>query len=222
MKHLFKSFNLVFISIHLFAMEEAPRSQLTPGVYLAEVDNQSDEHIRISICDIEPEYQYQEQQLIGFRCRTDYDKNPFMKFLKLVHPGQKVTEIIPIPMSHPVLNRNREMTSAAALRIDRIEHPEKKPEQFWLHRTNEYNALVFYIKSRDRLGGFMGAMPHYESSKSSKPDSLFTLIKLVIEKPHLLGMKISAQTVSQIPEPPKEEEPKNQPRRIRVIRKQRP
>ena len=129
---------------------------------------------------------------------------------------------MPIIMSAPLPNRDREMTIAANLRIDRIDHPEKNAEHFWLHRTNEYDGVLVYIKSRDTLGGLFGMMAEYKQVKSSEPESLFALVKVVIEKPNLLGIKVSAEIVSEMPELPKEEEPKKAPRRIIIRRKPRP
>ena len=142
MKKILHAFSLIFMIFNCFAMEVSSTPPLKPGVYLTEIDNQTDEHMRISVCGIEPEFIY--GQLTGFCLKMDNDRNPLITALKTVCPGKKITEIIPIAMTNPLLNKNREMTCAANLRIDRIDHPEKNPEYFWLYRTNEYDGWNYW------------------------------------------------------------------------------
>ena len=91
MKRLVQLLSIVLISFNIFGMEEPSKLPLRPGVYLTEIDNQTDEHMRISTCRIEPTFKY--EQLSGFSIKMDDNKNPIInEVLKTVCPGKKITQ----------------------------------------------------------------------------------------------------------------------------------
>ena len=216
MKSLFPILSALLISSDSFTMERPQLPPLKPGVYITEIDNQTEEHIRVSTCEIEAKYKYENEGVDRFEDRQDKDRQPFMNVLKIICPKEKIIEMMPIAMLGPLKDKHGHMTSAAHLTVEPLNHP-RSIKHFWVHRRNYYYEFDFWINSGGLFGGALGDFQSHKCLKQNQ-DSLFALIKVIIEKPDLRVIKMSCQIVPELPKPAIEEKPKA-PRMIYIHRK---
>jgi hypothetical protein len=189
---------IVFSALSLFslrAMDAPQKDAPKPGVYIAEIDNQTNEHVRVSAYAVESNVSGSLRR--QYHVKKDADNKPIVNLAKTVCPGQKFIQFIPIKMSEQEVDYNYP-TCVAHLQIEPTDRAGME-QRFWLYKINKPGLMNFAIQSWDKRFR-CNYITNEESVPSCQPNNLFTLVKVLIEKNDLSGTKISSKTVPQMPE----------------------